>query len=349
MKDRLIVFDMDGVLIDVSASYRNVVRKTAEIFLGFLKNAELLPKPLFSLADLAMVKQSGGLNNDWDLTYLVVSLLLSIPGITGVKSTNLKTAPDQPREPAEERRALEKILRNADATNIARYLGSDTPVVDYPLERLLTKRGKSILPVVRFFSRGDVGSGNTIKRIFQEVYLGGQLFRKTYRMEPLFYSGKGYIEEERLILSAPLLNELTGMAILAIATGRPLGEAMFALERFKLENIFSEVMGLEDCLAEEKRFFSETGKRISLGKPHPFMLDTLAERYKSSVEDFYFIGDMPDDMVAASRSRFPFKGIGFIGNLELPENRKKHLRELLLEKGAKMVIEEPSELKKIFE
>ena len=64
----VIVFDMDGVLIDVSRSYRDTVRQTAKLF---LKNAPLskkLPEPLFPLTDLAAVKQSGGLNNDWDLS-----------------------------------------------------------------------------------------------------------------------------------------------------------------------------------------------------------------------------------------------------------------------------------------
>ena len=74
----LIVFDMDGVIIDVSASYRDVVRHTAGLFFQPAQGAEKLPDPLFDLADLAAVKQSGGLNNDWDLTYLVIKLLFSL-------------------------------------------------------------------------------------------------------------------------------------------------------------------------------------------------------------------------------------------------------------------------------
>ncbi len=65
----LIVFDMDGVIVDVSASYRDVVRRTTQLFFHPARASESLPEPLFALSDLAAVKQSGGLNNDWDLTF----------------------------------------------------------------------------------------------------------------------------------------------------------------------------------------------------------------------------------------------------------------------------------------
>ena len=74
---KLIVFDMDDVLIDVSGSYRETVRQTARLFFEMAPSSEKLPQPLFSLADLAAVKQSGGLNNDWDLSCLVINLLFN--------------------------------------------------------------------------------------------------------------------------------------------------------------------------------------------------------------------------------------------------------------------------------
>ena len=74
----LIVFDMDGVIIDVSGSYRDTVRKTAGLFFKGAVSWESLPDPLFPLTDLARVKQSGGLNNDWDLTFLVINLLFTL-------------------------------------------------------------------------------------------------------------------------------------------------------------------------------------------------------------------------------------------------------------------------------
>src|SRR4030042_6482206 len=75
---QLIVFDMDGVLIDVSASYREVVRQTVRAFFLPAPASPELPDPLFSLSELAAVKQGGGLNNDWDLTYFIIQLLFTL-------------------------------------------------------------------------------------------------------------------------------------------------------------------------------------------------------------------------------------------------------------------------------
>lgn len=53
-----IVFDMDGVLIDVSKSYRVAVQKTFKHF----------SKKEITLEDISAAKKIGGLNNDWDVT-----------------------------------------------------------------------------------------------------------------------------------------------------------------------------------------------------------------------------------------------------------------------------------------
>ena len=56
MKPRgLIVFDMDGVIVDVSKSYRETVRQTARLFFQGARGWSELPDPLFSLSDLARV------------------------------------------------------------------------------------------------------------------------------------------------------------------------------------------------------------------------------------------------------------------------------------------------------
>lgn len=65
-----IVFDMDGVLIDASKSYRVAVQNTFEHFAGQKVSSE----------ELSATKKLGGLNNDWDLTeYLLKKYGFEIP------------------------------------------------------------------------------------------------------------------------------------------------------------------------------------------------------------------------------------------------------------------------------
>lgn len=63
-----LIFDMDGVLADVSNSYRTTIKKTYEYFSDREMNYERISE----------AKNSGGLNNDWDLT----EFLLKSDGIT---------------------------------------------------------------------------------------------------------------------------------------------------------------------------------------------------------------------------------------------------------------------------
>jgi len=58
-----ILFDMDGVLVDVSKSYRVAIKQTAEYF---LKNKKI------SYNEIQKYKEKGGLNNDWDCTQAIL-------------------------------------------------------------------------------------------------------------------------------------------------------------------------------------------------------------------------------------------------------------------------------------
>ncbi len=57
-----ILLDLDGVLVDVSASYRRAIKKTVGHFLG----VEI------SLSEIQEYKNRGGYNNDWNLTEVII-------------------------------------------------------------------------------------------------------------------------------------------------------------------------------------------------------------------------------------------------------------------------------------
>jgi len=59
---KVILFDMDGVLADVSSSYREAIKKTAEKYLG----------RTISDHEIQLLKDEGGFNNDWKLTFELI-------------------------------------------------------------------------------------------------------------------------------------------------------------------------------------------------------------------------------------------------------------------------------------
>ncbi|MEJ2099207.1 MAG: HAD hydrolase-like protein [Desulfobacterales bacterium] len=326
-KKCLIVFDMDGVLIDVSNSYRAAARQTARLFYKSAPASEKLPEPLFPLRDLAAVKQSGGLNNDWDLSCLVISLLF-----------NLIEKPPvyQSKDPWAR---YQETIRQCDVSSLASFLES-TPM---PLSNLLQRAGKTKNSFIYGLFAGDVGSGNIIKQIFQEVYLGKDLFEATYGLNPLFYHAEGFIHREKPLIARDVLEALARNHILAIATGRPRAEVEYPLAHFDLKKYFTNVLALEDCLEEEKRRSQTEGNQVSLSKPDPFMLDAIAAKQKNPLDGYFYIGDMPDDMVAAKKSAAGYKAVGII----MAAADKQSLKKELLRAGADYIIEDFDQLKSL--
>ncbi len=58
-----LIFDMDGVLVDVSESYREAIKRTAGYFL----------KRNVLMSEVNEIKNKTGMNNDWDATYALIN------------------------------------------------------------------------------------------------------------------------------------------------------------------------------------------------------------------------------------------------------------------------------------
>ncbi len=69
-----LIFDMDGVLVDVSNSYRRAIIETAE---RFLKNRGISVK--FTNADVQRIKNQGNASNDWVVTQKLIQTVYDGP------------------------------------------------------------------------------------------------------------------------------------------------------------------------------------------------------------------------------------------------------------------------------
>lgn len=63
MSNRVLVFDVDGVLVDVTESYRETVQRTVEHYTGARITNELIQE----------YKNAGGWNSDWDLSHHLIA------------------------------------------------------------------------------------------------------------------------------------------------------------------------------------------------------------------------------------------------------------------------------------
>ena len=266
MTDALL-FDMDGVLVDTTASYRHAIlacfRHIAADLPANLLDAWATPDTLRTF------KAASGFNNDWCLTEALV-LLASTP------------------EPSlADPETLPHTL--ARAATLAPGLEG--------VRRLLGQPADQPLP--------GTAPMSPLVAVFQSAYLGRDLLARLHPHTPYTPVARedGLIRTETLLVSPQCLQRAVNRFRLGIATGRPRGEALFALEHHGIEH-FGAVVTHDDVLEASRRDSDVAGK------PHPWpLLEALRQLDVPPERCLGYLGDLPDDMRAATAAAIPGLGI----------------------------------------
>jgi len=149
-----------------------------------------------------------------------------------------------------------------------------------------------------------------IRRVFQSLYLGGDLYRELEGHEPAI-GAPGYIHDEPVLADPDTISDLTERFAVGVLTGRPAAEADIAIDRVGLDLPREHRITMDDDLP---------------GKPDPAGLLALADRL--GVDSIAFAGDTLDDVrtarAAADRDDRGFLGIGVLtGGLTGAEGRRR--------------------------
>jgi HAD superfamily phosphatase len=341
----ILIFDMDGVLIDVSKSYRETIRQTVHIYLKTCLKFEIGKRGLISEEDITLFKSIGGFNNDWDLTSALLLYLLSKSGLPPFKKKKRFSS-------IEEVVSHLKKRSSQFPQNMTRQFQKKhfTPFI-----KQVKSLGGGLKGVLRtsagswdgwIYRSGELDKENLVQRMFQELYLGNQ-FTSHYHLHPLFYRGKGSYLQERLLIPRKILSSLRQKIKMGIASGRPRFEAELALKRFRLLPYFNSVVTLDECTEEEARIFLSAGKRVKYSKPHPYSLLRVIQEIDIPNPRSGYVGDVVDDMLAAQavKKKLPMLAIGFLSGKKKGETVKKSL----LKAGADLVIENPKDLLRLID
>ena len=341
----IVIFDMDGVLIDVSKSYRETIKKTVAIYLKKALGIKGDGKSLVSDDDIIAFKEIGGLNNDWDVTTGLLCYFVTL--LEGEEPRDSRTiySMDEVISFLEKNRnrirgGLREIVEKKDIPgfrNRARSLGTGLEAVKKALNSENTRF---------IFGTGNLEVDNVVKRIFQEVYLGIH-FKAIHHVSPVFYSGRGLFERERLMVKRESLSLLSKRVKMGIASGRPKAEAILGLRNFRIERYFESLVTLEDCEAEGERIFALEGKRVNFFKPHPFSVIRAIRMLNPGKVNCAYVGDIPDDIEAANRAKeeIDIISVGCLG----PYRDKERARQRFLEMGADLIIDGVNDLVRLIQ
>jgi HAD superfamily phosphatase len=220
-----IIFDIDGVLIDVIKSYNQTIIKTIEHILTNNFNINLTDFPIEQL--ISKFRHTGGFNNDIDTTY---SMILTIVYCKLINKNDINEIFD----------FFIELLDKIDDKGILS--------VEKELERL--GRIENIKNQL-----GYPKDDNIISTVFNEFFYGPDLFRKQFNKDPKYYFDKPLINNDKLIIKEKTIKDLSKKfnGKLILISGRSKIAANFTLQ--KLSNYFIK----DACifLEDEKREYSK--------------------------------------------------------------------------------------------
>jgi len=216
------LFDVDGVLVDVRNSYNLAIKNTVEFITKHMTGTPC-SRRLVTDTLLLRFKQTGGFNNEIDISYAIILALLSRPFDESI---------------ADKREFLFTVAKNANETGILsveKYLSSL-----YTLSRIEKLKSDLVYPA-------PVGK-SLLATVFDELFYGPTLFQKQHNMKPRYYHGKPFIENDKLVVTKKTLNLISEKfrRNLAIISGRSRVAAQHSLKPlFKIFNTKASVF-LED-------------------------------------------------------------------------------------------------------
>lgn len=192
-----IIFDCDGVLVDVTESYDRTIAKTCRYVLGEIAGIDSID---IDHKIIDGFKASGGFNDEVDLTYAAI--------------LSLYAAERLGREPLE---FVRDVISHADGTGIRSVRNYIKSACD--ISNVLSRLGSL-----------DDRHDNYVYSIFDQIFFGPHLYKKLFGRISRF-SEPAMISRDRIILSESLLRTLQDWfgGQMAIVTGRGIESIRYSL------------------------------------------------------------------------------------------------------------------------
>ncbi len=202
-----VIFDMDGVLLDITRSIRRVNCLAVPFYLRTVLHWPA-PDDLITSEDIERFKHAGGFNDDWDLTYALVLHYLH-------------KGRENPHASAETLNVMQPSLARFGA-RIQERGGWLRAAEDIIFEKLTREDRLALETDYR---------KPLIKQCFQEL-LAGEHCERLYGSSASLYAGRGYINDDRPLLDLAKLPEAKK---LGLQTGRTYEEARLGMEFTQLD------------------------------------------------------------------------------------------------------------------
>ena len=204
-----IIFDCDGVLVDITNSYDQTIVKTTKYVLETLAKINDSIQIDFKIID--GFKSTGGFNDEVDLTYAAI---LSIVAAKKLKKDQTEF--------------INLVINNSDSTGIKSV-------------ETFIKDQTDISEIIEQLSYPGSHKDNILYQIFDQLFYGPELYSKLFKNTSKF-SESGLIENDIVIFNNDLADKLENKfhKQISMVTGRGKESVKYSLknllEKFDLQN-----------------------------------------------------------------------------------------------------------------
>ena len=297
-----IVFDCDGVLLDVRNAYNVAIAATTKIIIEAFTGT-VIPEEIFDSELNHLFKRTGGFNNDWSHAYAVILRILAelpdekLAELNKLAEESLRYQAPKDRFDYMSDKVKAEIPLEGLYDKLSEYaVKLDASGIDKVDELLLPRVGINIKQALKF--RGEVGE-SIVSTLFEELFSGETLFKESFGFEPSFVRpGTGIVEADEVVIQGETLDILESI----------LGGPRFGVASGSLENTARHALKeIKDRFPRDSQYWHDVvdrdAKRLgedNLHKPNPYPLLKASEPFDS--EETLFIGDTMADYLTAENA-----------------------------------------------
>ncbi|MGD8544324.1 MAG: HAD hydrolase-like protein [Candidatus Bathyarchaeota archaeon] len=318
-----IVLDFDGVLVYTLQSYYANIRKVVEYyFLEILKLEEGRGnRRLVTFKDIQGFKDTGLYNNDWTLTHTIITYYLNIlvrklqqrqvlddfiKQFSGIQFSEISSFIKKLREIGNycKRQGVDVTeltnIKNDSGfgmESLLKRVGEGRQPFEKLLTRVLPREKSTQLNFIKKLVPYSMDKPDLLRRLFEESYLGKELFKKFYGIPPVFNFDECFLEKEEIIPTKETLNSFySKFGELAVYSEKPRNQAMYLLGK----NGFREYFDGNGLVFQED--INKSGS-VQLGKPNPTGLIEMIEKLSWEASNVAYVGDTIADLLLVKNAR----------------------------------------------
>ena len=349
-----IVLDFDGVLVYTLQSYYANIRKVVEYyFLEILRLEEGEGnRRIVTFEDIQGFKDTGLYNNDWTLTHAIITYYLSIlvrklqqrqalgdfiKQFSGIRFSEINSFIKKLREIGNycKHHGVDVTeltnIKNESVVgmgSLLKQVGEEKQPFEKLLTRVLPREKSAQLSFIKEFVPYSMDKPDLLRRLFEESYLGKELFKKFYGIPPVFNFDECFLEKEEIIPTKETLDSFySKFGELAVYSEKPRDQAMYLLEK----NGFREYFDGNGLVFQED--INKSGS-AQLGKPNPTVLIEMIEMLGWEASNVAYVGDTIADLLLVKNARLQgLSNILFFGVLYSSQSLNNLLSQFMRQKA----------------